>query len=172
MSGKRLIRKLYHFAYPCRDGEETRSFYEDLLGLPLVNCMQADVVPSTGETMPYAHIFFEMADGSYIGFFDLGRGEMPEPSPNTPNWVQHLALEVETMDDLLQFRARLQTAGVETSDVVDHGFIKSLYFFDPNNLRLEITTRTEPPNYLERAAAEAHDRLQAWTNKKATLQSG
>lgn len=35
--GKTDIRGLYHYAHPCRDAEETRKFYEDLLGLPLVN---------------------------------------------------------------------------------------------------------------------------------------
>ena len=58
------IRGLYHFAYPCRDAEETRAFYEDVLGLPLAHCMQVEAVPSTGERGPYAHTFFEMGDGS------------------------------------------------------------------------------------------------------------
>jgi len=162
-----MIRKLYHFAFPCRDGEETRHFYEDVLGLPLVNCMQSDVVPSTGEQMPYAHFFFEMGDGSYIAFFDLGRGEMPEPSPNTPDWVQHLALEVDSVEDVARMRDRLQEAGVETTDTVDHGFIKSVYFFDPNGLRLEVTARTEPEGYLEQAAASAREQLDAWQRRKA-----
>jgi catechol 2,3-dioxygenase-like lactoylglutathione lyase family enzyme len=164
-----LIRKMFHFAYPCKDAEETRQFYEDILGLPLVNCMQADVVPSTGEEKPYAHLFFEMAEGSYVAFFDLGENEMPEPSPNTPRWVEHLALESASIDDVLAVRAKLKDAGVDVTDIVDHEFIKSIYFFDPNGLRVEITTRTEEPGYLEEAAASAHDALNAWTAKKAAL---
>lgn len=169
MSSNETIRKLYHYAYPCRDAEETRKFYEEILGLPLVNCMQADEVPSTGEKKPYAHIFFRMGDGSYIAFFDLGTNEMPEPSPNTPDWVEHFAVEVDNMDDLASLRRRLHDFGVETTDVVDHGFIKSVYFFDPNGLRLEITTRTEEPGYLQEAAAAAHGELAAWQSKKAQL---
>src|ERR1700753_3970087 len=99
MSNSPGINGLYHFAYPCRDAEETRAFYEDILGLPLVLCMQSDAVPSSREAMPYAHIFFEMANHSYIAFFDLGNGEMPAPSPNTPSWVQHFAMEVDTIDE-------------------------------------------------------------------------
>lgn len=169
MPGERLVKKMFHFAYPCRDGEETRHFYEDVLGLPLVNCMQSETVPSTGEQRPYAHIFFELADGSYIAFFDLGENEMPAPSPNTPAWVQHLALEVESVAEVAQMRDRLTAAGVSTTDVVDHGFIKSVYFFDPNGLRLEITARTEPPGYREQAASAAHAALDAWTARKASL---
>ncbi|GAA3930941.1 VOC family protein [Microbacterium soli] len=171
MTHERLIQKLFHFAYPCRDGEETRHFYEDLLELPLVNCMQADVVPSTGEEKPYAHIFFEMGDGSYIAFFDLGEDQMPLPSPNTPAWVQHLALEVGDISKVLKLRDRLKSANVQVTDIVDHGFIKSIYFFDPNGLRLEITTRTEDPGYLEEAASSARPALDAWTAKKAALRS-
>ena len=43
------INGLHHFAYRCRDAEETRCFYEDLLGLPLFHYIRADTVPSTGE---------------------------------------------------------------------------------------------------------------------------
>jgi catechol 2,3-dioxygenase-like lactoylglutathione lyase family enzyme len=160
------IRKLYHFAYPCRDAEETRRFYEDLLGLPLVHCMEVDAVPSSGDKGPYAHIFFEMGDGSYIAFFDLGKNEMPAPSPNTPPWVQHLALEVPDLQTVDAYRRKLEAAGVEVRGLVDHDFIKSIYFFDPNGLRLEITTRTEEPGFLEKAAREAHDQLASWTERK------
>lgn len=163
------LRKLYHFSYPCRDGEETRAFYEDLLGLPLVNCMTAERVPSTGEEKPYAHFFFELGDGSYMAFFDLGENVMPLPSPNTPDWVQHFAMEVDSVDEVLQMKQRLQAAGVKTTDVIDHEFINSIYFFDPNGLRLEVTARTEEPGYLEKAASEAHAAMKGWTEKKAAM---
>lgn len=163
------IKGLYHFSFPCRDGEETRKFYEDLLGLPLVNCMTAEKVPSTGEEKPYAHFFFEMADGSYMAFFDLGENAMPEPSPNTPAWVMHFAMEMDSVDEVLAMKARLNAAGVKTTDIIDHEFINSIYFFDPNGLRLEVTARTEEPGYLEKAAGEAHANMDAWSAKKAKM---
>jgi catechol 2,3-dioxygenase-like lactoylglutathione lyase family enzyme len=161
------IRGLYHYAHPCRDAEETRRFYEDLLGLPLVNFMSSERVPSTGEARPYAHMFFAMGDGSYIAFFDLGRNEMPLPSPNTPDWVQHFAMEVGSVDEVLAMKRRLEAAGVEVKGLVDHDFIQSIYFFDPNGLRLEVTARTERPGILEAAAREAHQTLRQWTKAKA-----
>lgn len=169
MTAAPKIKGLYHFSYPCRDGEETRAFYEDLLGLPLVNCMTADRVPSTGEEKPYAHFFFEMADGSYMAFFDLGENVMPLPSPNTPAWVQHFAMEVASVDAVLAMRDRLRAAGVQVTDVIDHEFINSIYFFDPNGLRLEVTARTEEPGYLEQAASSAHTSLADWTSRKAAM---
>lgn len=161
------LKGLYHYAYPCRDAEETRRFYEDILGLPLVNCMLSDRVPSTGEERPYAHFFFEMGDGSYIAFFDLGENEMPLPSPNTPAWVQHFAIETGSVDDVLAMRARLEEFGVKVTSLVDHDFVKSIYFFDPNGLRLEVTARTEAPGYLDEAKQEARGAFNTWTRQKA-----
>lgn len=161
------LKGMYHFAYPCRDAEETRHFYEDILGLPLVNCMMSESVPSTGEKTPYVHFFFELQDGSYIAFFDLGGDEMPEPSPNTPDWVQHFAIETDSIENVQAMKDRLDEHGIKTIGLVDHEFVRSVYFFDPNGLRLEITTRTEAPGFLEQAAAEAHDTLKAWNARKA-----
>ncbi len=160
------LRGMYHFAYPCRDGEETRAFYEDVLGLPLVHFMEVAAVPSTGESGPYAHIFFELGDGSYLAFFDLAKNERPLPSPNTPGWVQHFAIEVASVEEVAAAKARLEAAGVEVLGIVDHEFVNSIYFFDPNGLRLEITTKTDTPGFLKKAADEAHGLLQNWTQAK------
>jgi catechol 2,3-dioxygenase-like lactoylglutathione lyase family enzyme len=163
---KPAVRSLHHFAWRCRDAEQTRHFYEDLLGLPLAHVIQADHVPSTGEYCPYVHVFFEMADGSYIAFFDLGDGQVAEPSPNTPAWVNHIALEVDSEATLDAMKARLEAGGIEVIGVVDHHFVRSIYFFDPNGIRLELTTRTASPAQLEAYAREAHGVLASWTARK------
>jgi catechol 2,3-dioxygenase-like lactoylglutathione lyase family enzyme len=166
------IRGLHHFAYRCRDCEETRHFYEDLLGLPLVHVIKADHVPSTGEYCPYVHIFFQMTDGSYIAFFDLGDDVKAEPSPNTPSWVNHIALRVDSVDALRAAKARLEAAGVEVLGVTDHHIIESIYFFDPNGIRLELTTPTVSEEEMEQLAKEAHAEVQTWTReKRARLQA-
>jgi len=166
------LKGLYHAAYACRDAEETRHFYEDVLGLPLVNCMLADKVPSTGEEKPYAHFFFEMGDGSYIAFFDLGENEMPQPSPNTPAWVQHFAIETGSVDEVLAMRERLVENGVEVSGLIDHDFVKSVYFFDPNGIRLEVAARTEDESFLRKSAAEAPGVFAEWMREKGARLKG
>src|SRR6478735_1150069 len=122
------IRGLHHFAWRCRDCEETRVFYEDLLGLPLVHVIRSDVVPSTGEHCPYVHIFFEMVDGSYIAFFDLGDGVAALPSPNTAAWVNHIALRVSSVEDVALAKTRLEDAGIKVLGITDHHIIQSIYF--------------------------------------------
>lgn len=162
------VQGLHHFAWRCRDAEETRHFYEDLLGLPLVHLIKSDIVPSTGEFCPYVHIFFRLGDGSYIAFFDLGDDLACEPSPNTPAWVNHLALRVESDAALLAAKARLEAAGVEVLGVTDHHIIHSIYFFDPNGIRLELTTPSVPAAEMQRLAGMAHAELAEWTAEKAS----
>ena len=163
------IKSLHHWAYRCRDAEETRHFYEDVLGLRLAHVISSDIVPSTGEYSPYVHIFFEMADGSYVAFFDLGDGETTARDPGTPRWVNHLALEVENEAALETAKARLEAEGVDVLGITDHGFVKSIYFFDPNDIRLELTCRISGKKELEKKAAEAHEFLAQWTNRPGRI---
>ncbi|MGZ8259639.1 MAG: VOC family protein [Caldimonas sp.] len=160
------IRGLHHFAWRCRDSEETRAFYEDVLGLPLVHVIRSDTVPSTGEHCPYVHIFFRMADGSNLAFFDLGDDAAAAPSPNTPGWVNHIALGVDSREALREAKARLEAAGVEVLGVIDHGTIESIYFFDPNGLRLELTVSTASAETRARNERAAHAAVEAWTKEK------
>jgi catechol 2,3-dioxygenase-like lactoylglutathione lyase family enzyme len=160
------IAGLHHFAWRCRDAEQTRRFYEDLLGLPLVHVIRADRVPSTGEHCPYVHIFFRMADGSHLAFFDLGDDVVAAPSPNTPAWVNHIALQVDTPAALREDKARLEAAGIEVLGVTDHHIIESIYFFDPNGIRLELTVPTASAETTARHEREAHAAVESWTKEK------
>ncbi|CAN5601625.1 VOC family protein [soil metagenome] len=160
------LKGLNHVAWRCIDAEQTRHFYEDLLGLPLAHTVQSDVVPSTGEEAPYFHIFFEMGDGSYIAFFDIRDGKGATVSADMPAWVHHFAFEVDTEADVLAMKERLEAGGVEVLGVTDHHFIRSIYFFDPNGLRLEVTVRVETQDYMDRAKLKAHAALRQWTQEK------
>ena len=133
------ILGLHHVAYRCKDAEETRQFYEDLLKLPLVAIVYHDDVPSTGEYCPYFHLFFEMADGSCVAFFDLYDNKATAPDPETPAWVNHLALQVADEAALVNAKQRLQAAGYDVLGPTTHEAIKSIYVFDPNGVRVELT---------------------------------
>ena len=170
MTGTKAPRVLglHHWAWRCRDAEETRHFYEDILGLKLVHFIRADIVPSTGEHCPYTHLFFELADGSSVAFFDLGDDTAAEPSPNTPAWVNHLALKVEDVRQLEAMKTHLESHGISVLGITDHGFVKSIYFFDPNGVRLEFTANSSSAAELEAYRASAHTQLADWVREKAT----
>ena len=165
------VNGLHHLAYRCRDAEETRHFYEDILGLPLFHYIRNDIVPSTGEYCPYVHIFFRMTDGSCIAFFDLGDDVMPAPSPNTPAWVNHVAFKVESVAQLEAMKARLQAHGVEVLGVTDHRIFKSIYFFDPNGVRLELCAQLAPESQMVSEQQGVREKLAAWTKEKAERQA-
>ena len=160
------IQQLHHFAYKARDAEETRHFYEDILGLPLYHIIQSDYVPSTGEYCPYTHFFFRLEDGSFIAFFDIGDDEKALPSPNTPLWVNHIAFRVNTVAELEATKTRLQAHGVEVLGVTDHHIFKSIYFFDPNGIRLELSAQLAGDALMARESQSAHARLAEWTERK------
>ncbi len=161
-----MLQKLHHVAYRCRDAGETASFYTNLLGLKLAHVIVQDRVPSTQAHSPHAHIFFQMADGSFIAFFELAAAPPAQKDPNTPDWVQHLALEVESEAELLASKQRLQDAGLDVVGPTDHKFCKSIYFFDPSGHRLELTARADTPAQMAQYAADARAALDAWQARK------
>jgi len=161
------VEQLHHYAYRAKDAEETRHFYEDILGLPLYHIIQSDYVPSTGEYCPYTHFFFRLQDGSFIAFFDLGNDEAALPSPNTPLWVNHISFRVNTVADLEAMKARLEADGIEVLGVTDHHIFKSIYFFDPNGVRLELTAQLADEFQMLQESKTAHARLAEWTARKA-----
>ena len=161
------IQQLHHYAYRAKDAEETRHFYEDILGLPLYHIIQSDHVPSTGEYCPYTHFFFRLQDGSFIAFFDLGDDQAAAPSPNTPLWVNHIAFRLNSLQELEAMKARLQAHGIDVIGVTDHHIFKSIYFFDPNGVRLELSAQVADEFQMLQESKTAHARLDEWTARKA-----
>ncbi|MEZ5260870.1 MAG: VOC family protein [Acidimicrobiia bacterium] len=159
------VQRLNHVAYRCRDAKETTEFYADVLGLKLVHTIVQDRVPSTQELAPHAHIFFELGDGSWVAFFDVAN-ETEVQQQRERDWAQHLALEVDSLEVLAEKQAALEAHGIDVLGPVDHGFISSIYFFDPNGHRLELAARTHAPGDLDRYAAVAREAVDAWTARK------
>jgi catechol-2,3-dioxygenase len=83
-----------------------------------------------------------------------------------PKWVHHFAFDVDTIDEVRAIKERLEQAGIEVLGVTDHHFLQSIYFFDPNGLRLEVTTRTETEEYINAAKQKAHAALAEWSATK------
>ena len=162
-----LIRKLHHVAYRCRNAHQTVAFYTQVLGLKFAHAVRNDKVPSTREFYPHLHIFFEMDDGSYVAFFELPTEDAMGFDPNTPGWVQHLALEVDDQAALETWMERLRTHGVEFIGLTDHGFVRSIYFFDPSGHRLELTYRSVASDYLADAPQHALELLERWQADRA-----
>lgn len=133
------IEKIHHVAYRCKDAKETVEWYGKHLNMDFVLAIAEDEVPSTKEPDPYMHVFLDAGDGNVLAFFELPTQPEMGKDANTPEWVQHIAFRVKDMQTLLAFKQRLEASGIDVLGVVDHSMFHSIYFFDPNGHRLELT---------------------------------
>jgi glyoxylase I family protein len=160
------VQRLHHVAYRCKDAKETVEFYTKFLGMPFSIALADNRVPSTKEWSPHIHIFFEMQDGSSLAFFEVPEAPGMKLDPNTPEWVQHLAMKVADMDTLLDFKKKLEDGGVNVVGPTNHGICQSIYFFDPSGHRMELAVDTSTPKMMARLEKEALDVLDVWARTK------
>ena len=160
------VRRIHHVAYRCNDAKETVDFYRDTLGMAFELAFAEDEVPSTGAPDPYMHVFLDAGMGNVLAFFELPNSPPMGADPNTPDWVQHIAFEVDTHDDLLAAKERLVDAGLDVLGPVDHGIFDSIYFFDPNGHRLELACNKGGVEARKRAHAVAEEMLEEWSRTK------
>ena len=163
-----MIRKLHHAAWRCRDSEETRTFYEDFLGLALAAAHAFDS-ERDGRPVRVLHSFFALGDGSFMAFFELLG--LPFEDRRWDDFDLHFAVEVD--EDALELTiARAVERGIEVRGPVDHEVIRSIYLRDPNGYVVELAARTAV--HEERLAAArpvARALLAEWqAGKAATLQ--
>ena len=166
------LKSIHHSAYRCRDAEETRAFYEDVLGLKLAAVVQEEKEPGSGRPNPFVHLFFRLGDGNFIAFFDAPGTVKDGDFELAHGFDRHVAFEAESEEKLLAWRDQLNAGGVPCFGPIDHGFVKSVYFADPNGLPLEITTRAAAHDaILAEDAKTAHAVINAWTARKAAARA-
>jgi catechol 2,3-dioxygenase-like lactoylglutathione lyase family enzyme len=121
------------------DMDRTIRFWRDLLGMRLV----------AGLGGPgYRHYFFQISESDLIAFFEwpgvrpVAEKEHGRPVSG-PFVFDHVSFGVETEDGLWSLKDRLEAAGFPVSDVIDHGFIHSIYAYDPNGIPIEFSHNVE-----------------------------
>lgn len=160
-----LPSRLHHTAYVVKDLGKTRAFYEDVLGFPLVAtwCEQEELF---GAVRTYCHCFFGLADGSALAFFQFAdpkdQAEFGPELASSP--FRHVALNVdkETQD---QLERRIVAAGIEAPQtyVLEHGYCRSLYVVDPDEMIVEFTCDAEHADQINAVRLkDAHSELQRW----------
>lgn len=133
------IKRIHHVAYRCKNAKETTEWYQKMLNMDFILAFAENNVPSTKAPDPYMHIFLDAGMGNVLAFFELPTQPEMGRDENTPLWVQHIALEVEDLAALQAAREHLEANGVNVLGITNHGIFHSIYFFDPNGHRLELT---------------------------------
>ena len=127
-------RGVHHLALVTTDMDATTRFYHGVLGARLV---------ATVATPDFKHYFFDFGPGTTVAFFQYLHAEVESyakpagvPFPRAAQF-DHLSVALPDEEALLSLRERLKEAGCEVTDVIDHGFLRSVYFSDPNGIALE-----------------------------------
>lgn len=136
MNQRRLrIAGLHHVTLLCKDVERSLGFYRNLLGMRLVK-------QTTNEDDRGArHLFFGDEEGrpgtliTCLEYPDLDEGTVGRGS------THHLALAVETEEELDGWRDYLTAQGIPVTDVMDRTYFKSVYLRDPDGHIIELATK-------------------------------
>ncbi len=160
------IKRIHHVAYRCKDAKETVEFYQRVMGMDFKLAIAENEVPSTKAPDPYMHVFLDAGMGNVLAFFELPNSPEMGRDGNTPEWVQHIAFEVEDMDALLTSKAHIEAQGLDVLGPVNHGIFKSIYFFDPNGHRLELAANTGTDEQMAELKTVAPAMIEEWSQTK------
>jgi len=152
----------HHVAYGTRDLTATHEFYTRGMGFRLVKVVAA---PTPGDRGWAKHVFYDTGNGQMIAFWDLHDPQIGDDwkadhaqSLGVPEWVNHVAFDAPTLDDLRARRQIWQESGIRVVEV-DHEWCTSIYTTDPNGLLVEFCCTTRPFSAQEIAEANrlVHD---------------
>ncbi|NKI15893.1 VOC family protein [Spongiibacter sp. KMU-166] len=135
-----------HLELNCSNMMQTLNYFSDVLGMTLVSIQWADSAKNA------VRAFMRLNDRATISFLatlrtpiDIVTGvtHSKNAADNTrAGTLQHIAFNVDTVEDLLALRDRIRASGVHCLGPMDHGFCYSIYFAGPDDTALEISTTT------------------------------
>jgi len=160
------LKRIHHVAYRCKDARETVEFYQRVLDMEFLIAFAEDRVPSTKEPDPYMHVFLDAGMGNVLAFFELPTRPDMDRDRNTPEWVQHIAFELEDYPALLAAKEHIEAQGVDVIGPTNHGIFQSIYFFDPNGHRLELVANTQTQEQIDELKRVAPAMLEEWSRTK------
>jgi catechol 2,3-dioxygenase-like lactoylglutathione lyase family enzyme len=137
----RMIRYngINHLAMVTGDMDSTIRYWRDLLGMRMI----------AGLGRPgYRHYFFEISANDTIAFFEWPGAEPAREKEHGrpvggPVVFDHISFGLETKGSLWELKDSISAAGFWVSEVIDHGFIYSIYSFDPNGIPVEFSWNVE-----------------------------
>ncbi len=133
-----------HLAISTADMKGVLQYFNEVLGMPLAALYWMHGAENT------MHGFLKLNASSLLAFVfspenakevEIGRTHPGNPSaPSTMGTMQHLAFNVDSVDDLLALRDRIRSNGIHCMGPADHGYAQSIYFAGPEGISLEVCT--------------------------------
>ncbi len=163
--GNARINGVHHLAVNTANIKEQIEFFTDVLGAELVGLFWMHGVEGAW------HAFCRLNDHCSMSFVELPANHDIEPQlgvthagtgagASAPGTMQHLAFNVDSLDELRAMRDRIRSKGVNVMGEIDHGLCQSIYFAGPEGLTLEVAT-----------SAEAID-ARAWIDPEVVAKAG
>ena len=177
-----LSRGVHHLALNTDDMKKTLDFYVRVLGMPLVHALKVPPGLGTGPANrgnpPFEeirHYFLDAGGDSLLAFFEIPKGAKPRGDRDAIGTMQHVSFAVSEK----KFNAvleRIRSANVSFLGPLDVGCDTwSIYFFDPNGIRLEFSHQREAePKVVERwrqTRAEALEELRTLSGDEKWLET-
>lgn len=143
------VNGVHHLAFNTADMKGQIEFFTDVLGAELVGLFWMHGVPGG------KHAFLRLHDHSSLSFVELPANHEIESQlgvthagtgagPSAPGTLQHLAFNVDSLEELLAMRDRIRSRGINVIGFIDHGLCQSIYFAGPEGLTLEVATSAGP----------------------------
>ena len=161
-------RGIHHLALNTEDMKMTIDYYVDVLGMKLVHAMK--IPPGLGSgpnnrgNPPYEnlrHYFFDMGNDSLLAFFEMPKGEKQVGDRDAIAAMQHVSFSM-LPDAFEALKLRLKERDIDTIgplEVLPGVF--SVYFFDPNGIRLEASCQPADGKMPRIATAATQTKSQA-----------
>jgi catechol 2,3-dioxygenase-like lactoylglutathione lyase family enzyme len=174
---------LHHLAIATRDVKSQLDFFVDVVGGELVALYWMHGVENT------VHAFVKLGDKATFAFVQAPEMKDIEPALGVshagfiagnvaPGVVQHIAMNVDSEDELMAMRDRCRAKGHWVMGPADHGFCKSIYLAAPEGIMLEFSTWTHldtdewiDPEVMDHCAISAAD-IQRYRNPAAFASKG
>ena len=155
---------VHHVAFISNDMKAQIEFYTEVCGMKLVAIFPMHGVEGA------THCFIEVGKDTYMSFVQI-KGVNIEPiygvshpvditNPVAGGAMQHIALKLDSLEDMLAMRDRLRSHGYGVFGPFEHGMTQSMYLGAPEGMLLEFATvdtcesvRTEEWVVSESAAA-------------------
>lgn len=151
----------HHVALATHDPAATHAFYTEVMGFHLVKVVTAPTPDNRGFSKHFFYATDESPNGEtgMMAFWDIhdpavGSDYLTDINAATglPWWVNHIAFDAPTLDDLHRHRDRWRAHGYKVLEV-DHEFCISIYIRDPSNNMVEFCHSVRPFTADEKDAA-------------------
>jgi catechol 2,3-dioxygenase-like lactoylglutathione lyase family enzyme len=179
---KPLSRGVHHLALNTDDMKMTLDFYTRVLGMPLVHALKVPPGLGTGPgnrgNPPFEnirHYFLDAGGDSLLAFFEIPKGAKPRADRDAIGTMQHVSFAVSE-EKFNEVKRNIEKANLPCLGPINVGCeTYSIYFFDPNGIRLEVSHQKEAePRVVERwqqTKPEALAELKTLSDDKTWLEA-